>query len=217
MNPLQTCDVDELYLQQGILGPDDLATVLDWIKTTRDWKPLTQCKGSREVIHYGVRYNYNTGGVGAAADEMPLVIKMLRDILVSRAKRIEDVKLSDLNFVQCIVNKYKPGQSIGAHIDSHDFGPIIGCFVFNIGEGQDSNMTFTLNGEDTMVPTPHNSLYIMTGLSRWNYRHALCGKKSYAERVSVTFRSIAVKSRGASHLATELRDTTTHRVIGIRE
>lgn len=198
--------VDELYMLTEALPHDLLIYINDWITTTQDWKPMGGPK-SRKVIHYGIKYNYKTGGVGGPADDMPPCLTTLCEVLKNAAMHIEGVTHRDLDFVQCIVNKYNPGEGIGAHIDSMDFGPVIGCFVFNIGEGAESAMTFTLNGVDVDVATPHNSLYIMTGLSRHNYRHALAGRKAYATRVSITFRSIAAKQR----------DTTTHKVLGYRE
>ena len=200
--------VDELYMLTEALPQDLLQQTIDWITTTQDWKPLSLAMPkSRKVIHYGLKYNYNTGGVGGPADDMPQVIIALREVLKNACAHVEGVTHRDLDFVQCIVNEYLPGQGIGAHIDSMDFGPVIGCFVFNIGEGAESAMTFTLNGSSVDVATPHNSLYIMTGLARYNYRHALQGRKAYATRVSITFRSIAAKQR----------DLTTHKVLGYRE
>lgn len=196
-------EVDELYIQENVLTAEQLKSVMEWLSTTNDWQPVTQCANSRKVIHYGYRYNYNGGKVSEGAAPMHPVCEMLRDILARMA--IEGVEHAE--YVQCIVNKYEPGQGIGAHIDAFDFGPVIGCFVFNIGPGETSKMTFTLNHQDTEVATPHNSLYIMTGLSRYNYRHALVGKRAYAPRVSVTFRSMAPKTR----------DTTTHKIIGWRD
>jgi alkylated DNA repair dioxygenase AlkB len=200
--------VDELYMLTDALQYDLLQQTLGWITTTTDWKTLALAMPkSRKVIHYGMTC-YNTGGVSGQADEMPPVIAALREVLVNACRHIEGVTHRDMDFVQCIVNKYEKGQGIGAHIDSMDFGPVIGCFVFNLDDnGAESAMTFTLNGSDTLVATPHNSLYIMTGLARYNYRHALVGRKAYATRVSITFRSIAAKQR----------DLTTHKVIGYRE
>lgn len=201
IKPVGHPDVDELYTHANVLSDAELTQVMDWLNTTTDWRPMAG-PNSRKVIHYGLRYNYNSGGVGGTTEPLPPACVMLRDKL--SACVIEDITHAE--YVQCIVNKYESGQGIGAHIDSMDFGPVIGCFVFNVGIGDTSQMTFTLNGSDTRVETPHNSLYIMTGLSRYNYRHALEGRKSYAPRVSVTFRSLAPRTR----------DTTTHRIIGVR-
>ena len=191
--------VEGLFVQQKAVDDATLVAVTDFLTNTTDWFPLSAAKNSRHVIHYGRKYNYSRGSSGAEAPPMPAPIAQLRDIL---ARVCAEVGLDVIPFVQCIINKYLPGQGIGEHTDSRDYGPVIGCFTFNLGAPETSpgEMDFIINGGETPVPTPHASLYIMSGLARMNYRHQMVARKKdtiagvptlRGVRVSVTFRSIA--------------------------
>lgn len=108
-----------------------------------------------------------------------------------------------LAFDHCIVNKYEPGQGIGAHRDAPEFDGIIGCFTLLTGDGASTcEMEFTDPQGLYMpysVPTEHCSLYIMSGESRdvWEHKMSarkteLIGGKRYPRktRISITFRTV---------------------------
>ena len=99
------------------------------------------------------------------------------------------------NFNQCLINNYEPGQGISKHIDLITFGGVIGCFTFGSG----SVMTFRRNNEVFNIYVRPNSLYIMSGESRYIWTHEMPSRKSDVvegkkllrnRRVSVTFRHV---------------------------
>lgn len=146
-------------------------------------------KNSRKVIHYGYEYNYKTGDVGNATLPFPSFIEKLSNIVKSLGLE------KDPKIVQCIINKYEPGQGIGAHIDSKKYGEFIYCFTFGSG----ADMEFSKDGQKCSIYTEPNSLYIMSGESRNLWKHEMRprltdtvnGKKvKRATRISITFRSI---------------------------
>ena len=119
-------------------------------------------------------------------------------------------------FDQCIINKYEPGQGIGAHSDSAEFDDIIGCFTLctdaektNVGccnqKLSPGEMKFQhplLQLPPHKVLTEHGSLYIMPEPSRSQYTHCMIGRRTdmidgvrthRAVRISINFRSLKVR------------------------
>ncbi|WP_328410685.1 alpha-ketoglutarate-dependent dioxygenase AlkB [Nocardia sp. NBC_00403] len=99
---------------------------------------------------------------------------------------------------QVIVNEYQPGQGISAHVDCV---PCFGPEVAAISLGSAYTMDFL--DPDTRVRIPvrleAGSLIVMTGPSRYRWRHAIAPRKSdmtprgrvtRGRRVSVTFRTV---------------------------
>ena len=101
---------------------------------------------------------------------------------------------------QAIINEYLPGQGISAHIDHpmlfHD--PIV-----SLSLGSPCVMMFSK--EDLKIPVllPQRSLVILSGDSRWKWKHCIPARKfdEFAgrkivrnRRVSVTFRSVKKKA-----------------------
>ena len=112
-------------------------------------------------------------------------------------QKCRELKLPS-EFNQCIINNYYPGQGISKHIDDERYGDVIGCFTLNGG----CNMLFEYYGvgrnsiEQRVEP---NSLYIMSGESRYRWLHSMPQRKSdyvngkkikRVRRVSVTFRKV---------------------------
>jgi len=99
-------------------------------------------------------------------------------------------------FNQIIVNNYESGQGISAHTDVKEYGEIIGCYT--IGSG--GTMRFTRKDGNLYDLYVHpNSLYIMSGESRYEWKHEMASKKSdvvdgvkipRGRRVSITFRCV---------------------------
>jgi alkylated DNA repair dioxygenase AlkB len=96
---------------------------------------------------------------------------------------------------QCIVNKYEPKQGISAHIDKTTFGPVIVCFTLNSG----TTMTFSrMVGDIKEVIEKYvepNSVYLMTGESRYLWKHEIKSRLTdnrikRKTRISVTFRTV---------------------------
>jgi DNA oxidative demethylase len=93
-----------------------------------------------------------------------------------------------VEFAQCIVTHYPAGAGIGWHTDAPRFGDcILGVSLTAAARLQfRPNKSQAVCFETTAAP---GSLYVLQGISRWNYQHQIVPVK--AERYSLTFRSVA--------------------------
>jgi alkylated DNA repair dioxygenase AlkB len=199
--------VPGLYYFDNIIDDDSLVELLEFLRDTEDWFPLSRHPNSRKVIHYGRKYNYvGRNANGGDAPPFPLIITHLKNTLevtleehLPRREIVEGDHHDEVgDFVQCIINKYEPRQGISAHIDAPDYGPIIGCFTIGLpwvgGVDGDAEPLTPANAScgameflhpeglalPISIPTKHNSLYIMTGDARSRYQHQMTGRGSDA-------------------------------------
>lgn len=156
------------------------------------WENVSRSSNSREIQHYGFKYNYNTSYIYERTTEIPECFNPLIDILMEKCA---EHGLDTKRFNQCIVNNYEPGQGISKHIDNKKYGPVIGCFTLNSG----CNMIFETENELVKQYVEPNSLYIMSGEARYNWKHSMDankfdnvnGKKIKRDRrISITFRTV---------------------------
>ena len=150
---------------------------------------------SREVIHYGYKYNYKSGDIKEHAKEFPEFARKLLGIIKEKIA-FENGKDSD--FTQCLINKYVDNQGIAADIDALTFGKYICCFTL----GNGANLHFSKGDSHVDLYTEPNSLYVMSGEARYSWKHEMKklkydvveGKKGKKvkrrERISVTFRTV---------------------------
>lgn len=222
-DPIIVSSVPELpglYYIKNILGDDQLAEVMDELANETRWFSVGGGKQSRKVMHYDHKYNYGSGG--SQTDPAPALPEAFTSLRIGLVATLEDITreldaaeqnharvltreiVSAEKFDQCIVNRYLPGQGIGAHVDALAYGPIVASYTFSSG----AYMEFTgIRSWNEYVRkeiwTEPNSLYIMTGSSRYDYKHAMVprltdkiisGGKSKViqrgERISITFRSV---------------------------
>jgi alkylated DNA repair dioxygenase AlkB len=177
-----------MYFKNVIDEKDDLISFLD----NRPWKTLTESKNSRKVQHYGYLYDYKSGKTNMKTEPVPDEFQSLIDSL---KKKCVQAGLTSADFNQVIVNNYETGQGISAHTDVKEYGPIIGCYT--IGSG--ATMRFTKGEEKYEVYVDPNSLYIMSGESRYKWKHEMVSRKTdtvdnkkiqRGRRVSITFRTV---------------------------
>lgn len=147
---------------------------------SQSWTPIVS--RGREVQHYGYYYNYRTRNIYEPAPPFSEKITELRNILIYICQRLG---LGEINFNQCIINKYLPGQGISEHTDFHQYGPVIGCFTL----GSEGTLIFKSGEEKYILKPESGSLYIMSGESRTRWTHQMKPLQS-GQRISITFRSI---------------------------
>lgn len=162
------------------------------------WKPLsTKYKNSRLVQHYGYKYNYKTYNINDKCEHIPDFLLEYRDML-TKICLDNNIINSEYTFNQCIVNNYLPGQGISKHIDVKSYGDVIGCFTF----GSSSIMSFEKDKNKIDLYVEPNSLYIMSGDSRYKWTHEMASRKydiingdkiERNRRISVTFRNVPNK------------------------
>lgn len=155
---------------------------------------LTDLK--RRVQHYGYRYDYKTRGLNKDSYLGPLPA-WLQPI----CQKLHDDSIFPQAPDQVIVNEYEPGQGISAHIDC------VPCFddtIASLSLGSTCVMDFAnpKTGAKKSILLEEGSLIILTGEARYEWTHAIAGKKSdivngmkfyRGRRASLTFRNVILK------------------------
>jgi alkylated DNA repair dioxygenase AlkB len=150
----------------------------------------------RRVQHYGYRYDYKARKVDPTMHLGPLP---------AWAQGLADRLVADCHMPvtpdQLIANEYEPGQGITAHIDCVPcFGPV----VCSLTLGSQCVMELSAvegDGAESLL-LERGSLLVLAGESRYNWRHAIPGRKTDKvdgrvlarnRRVSLTFRTVIVE------------------------
>lgn len=188
-----------LILYTDIYSPKQSKMLYDDIDSLEYSKAL-----SRDVQHYGFKYEYTikepqTRKLMPAPDP-PKYIKCIGDTLHSTG-------LLQALPNQYIVNKYVPGEGIGAHRDHH---PIFDYDVATLSLGSDIVMTFRPypqkgSTKQIDVVLPVGSILIFGGDARYEWSHEIAKRKSdmvdgekvkRGKRISVTFRRVKKRYAG---------------------
>jgi alkylated DNA repair protein (DNA oxidative demethylase) len=141
----------------------------------------------RRVVHFGVLYGYDTGGV-REGPPMPDFLIPLRDRIAALAG------VAPETFTESLVTEYTPGSAIGWHRDAPTFGPVVG----GISLGAACRMRFR-RGEQTgaieraSVVLQPRSAYVLSGPARAEWQHSIPAVE--ALRYSITFRSVRGRRR----------------------
>lgn len=161
----------------------------------------------RRVQHYGYRYDYKARKIDQTMVAEPLpecatkIASRISALVKTDGSLVIDANADDStkaeekqqNFDQLIVNEYRPGQGIAAHVDCKP------CFrdgIASLSLGSDAVMQFRrLNRENVDVALERRSLIVLTGEARYNWTHAIPGRTSdngveRDRRVSLTFRTV---------------------------
>lgn len=146
------------------LIPDALAQTLVRFLESDDinWEPVVNGKNSRVVCHYG--FKYNSKNIDEPVPVFPEVIKTVVD-LIKNNNLVPITSTLDI----CIINRYLPGQGIHPHVDGPRFDDDICCVTINAG----SIITFTKGHSKYSIYAEPNSLYIMSGSSRYEWLHEM--------------------------------------------
>lgn len=175
-------EVPGLSVQLDIMTPETEQGILNWLDT-QPWSSAL----SRRTQHYGFDYNYKGGAITQGTPLTGPILEVA-DILQSL----------QVTFNQCIVNEYTRSQGIAAHVDSVKFGSTIVGFSL----GADCVMTFTKAQESVDVFLPRRSVLVMSGESRYEWKHGISKKVTYTHdgvrvtkpadyrRVSLTYREV---------------------------
>lgn len=176
---LHSTDIKNLSLLQNFINVSDgvlLFTMLESI----NWDQQI----SRDTMQYGEKYYMflsKSFNESAQISKMP---NWLQEI----ANHIELIASFKRPINHVILNRYHPGESISPHVDNIvDFGSIIAILSLGI----DANMTFFLGDQQVSILIPNLSLLIMSGESRYLWKHSLKLKyTSISNRISISFRYI---------------------------
>lgn len=187
-----------LYLFEDFITESQESSLLAYIDE-QEWNVSL----SRRVQHYGYAYDDISSKSGFAKSKAKLAAKISDDLADIRDEICEFINENcELNehFNQCIINEYTRGQGIGGHVDHISFGPVI----ISVSLNDDCEFVFESidSGEKRSVWVPHRSMLVLTGESRYKWKHSVptrigmfCdGQKiprhSMWRRVSATFRTL---------------------------
>ncbi len=141
--------------------------------------------GKRRVVSFGLRYDFNGGGLQEAAP-MPLFLLPLRD----RAAIFAGLAPQRLQHV--LINEYRPGAAIGWHRDRPNFEDVIGILLL-------SPCSFRMRRkrgagwERIAIHLDRRSVYLLRGPSRNEWEHSIPPAEQH--RYSITFRSLRPTTR----------------------
>jgi DNA oxidative demethylase len=139
----------------------------------------------RQVVHYGVRYDYEQRGL-TPAPAVPAFLMPLQQRVRALAGWSVDQPL------EMLATRYPPGAGIGWHRDAPSFGAVV------VGISLGATCEFRLRYETpsrydvyraTLAP---RSLYLLAGSARFRWQHAI--QSVPALRYSVTFRSVRARA-----------------------
>lgn len=135
---------------------------------------------NRRVVGFGYRYDYERRRLVEAAG-IPSFLHGLRD----RVAAVAGLPATD--FVQVLINEYRPGAGIGWHRDKPHFEAVAGVSLC-------APCSFRLRRQEgdtwqrrTIVAEPR-SLYVMTGPARNEWEHSI--PPVDAHRYSITLRTL---------------------------
>lgn len=187
---------DGLILYKRVFDENEASILFDKIDAL-EWQDAL----SRKVQHYGYKYDYTI--------KEPQTRKLIRGpdaprILSCLADAFERTNLLTEYPNQIIVNKYLPGEGIGAHRDHY---PIFGDSVGTISLGSGIEMEFKPYGKykdelpDTVLKVylEPGDILVFKGDARMKYSHEIKKRKSdlvngkkisRGVRISLTFRHV---------------------------
>ncbi len=167
------------YIPDFITRDEESALIADI--DVQSW--LTDLK--RRVQHYGYKYDYRARAVTNDAYLGPLP-----DWIQPVAQKLP------FKPDQAIVNEYQPGQGISAHVDC------VPCFddtIASLSLDSGAMMQFTNGNEKQEIYMEPRSLVILSGPTRYEWRHAIPARKTDVvngfkierhRRISLTFRTV---------------------------
>ena len=141
--------------------------------------------GKRRVVSFGLRYDFNGGGL-KAAEPMPQFLLTVRE----RAAAFAGLAPEDLQ--HALITEYQPGTSIGWHRDRPDYSDVIGVSLV-------SPCTFRLRRkrgttwERGAMRLDRRSVYLLRGASRDDWEHSIPAVDEL--RYSITFRSLRASAK----------------------
>lgn len=192
ITPIHT--VPGLYYIENIISSDYSQQLFHYLDNEAKWSPITDNPNSRVVQHYGYKYNYKNHTHKEMGTPIPNIFS---ELIQTLQKKVQELQLVDssYSFNQVIVNNYEPSQGISKHTDIKSYGAVIGCYT--IGSG--ATMRFRKKEEVVDLYVKPDSLYVMSGESRYLWTHEMPSTKTDLyngkritrdRRISITFRMV---------------------------
>jgi alkylated DNA repair dioxygenase AlkB len=170
------------FYYPNFISADESAHLTDYLNTSESWVGVTSAKTSRRVIHYGYKYPYSGGSSLEITDPIPTVFdtvikrfKVIGSNITNIGSNSGDIGSNSGDIDQLIINEYLPSQGIAPHIDDpKKFGSIIYCLTLGSG----IEIKFTCGTQTKYVYVEPNSLYVMSGPARSQWKHEIVKRKN---------------------------------------
>lgn len=174
--------IEGLIYEENFVSEAEEQRLLDFINR-QEWSEAI----SRRTQHYGYKYSYERA-VHALEPATPIPVELQYLVEKLNAKFHK-------SFTQLIVNEYKPGQGISAHIDNTK---MFGDIVVSISLGSTYPMKFSNEAKEETISLARRSLVALTGDARYAYKHSIAARKkddgiARGTRISMTFRTVVPK------------------------
>ena len=173
-----------LALYRGLLTTEEQADALRYIDAA-PWRDDLK----RRVQHYGYKYDYKARSINRE-----MRVGDLPPFAIDIAQRMLDRKLIGEMPDQLIVNEYRPGQGITAHVDCE---PCFKNTIVTISLGSVYEMDFIdiESGEVRSTPLDLGSALILRDDARYRWMHRIKARKNDGQgprgrRVSLTYRNV---------------------------
>jgi len=151
----------------------------------------------RRVQHYGYIYDYKRRTV-----DPDMYLGDLPTWSNNITNQLANLEAFAIEPDQMIINEYEPGQGIAHHVDCE---PCFGDIIASLSLNSTCIMSFihTENNQKLELLLEPNSLLIMSGEARYNWKHGIPARKSDKyqgkvlkrnRRISVTFRRVILSS-----------------------
>jgi alkylated DNA repair dioxygenase AlkB len=136
--------------------------------------------GKRRVVSFGLRYDFNGGGL-KTAEPMPPFLLALRERAAAFAGLEPD------RLPHALITEYRPGAAIGWHRDRPNYDDVIGLSLLSPCNFRMRRKRAT-SWERAAMRLDRRSLYLLRGPSRQEWEHSIPAMEEL--RYSITFRSL---------------------------
>jgi alkylated DNA repair dioxygenase AlkB len=155
-------------------------------------KKVPEPRQSAWIADDGISYSYS--GIAREAHAWTPTLTVIRSALIDEIQH---------PFNSVLANLYRDGSdAMGWHSDDEPCNgpePVIASVSF--GAERRFDFRHQQSGEKVSVLLPHGSLLVMSGLSQHCWQHSIArSKKITAQRINLTFRSVATETSPSSRL-----------------
>lgn len=187
-----------LMTLHDFISEDEEAALVRHLDAASPGWCATLSKGRRRHQEFGVPYNSKASdgfvveepaGPRRPPGELPAFLSTVTARLRSSLRCLSNF---EPNQVTCNEYLRSLGNSLGAHYDDRRLS---GEYIVTLSLLSDAGMVFDQESSSSMVvaPMPRRSCHILSGESRYHWRHAVLPDRLEGERrVSITFRRVVV-------------------------
>jgi len=193
--PKNSTIISGLYVYPDIISSEQENELIELIDSNI-WKE-NRTK-SRKIQIFGPYHNQKWKIIPNKYTEHPEYSLKALNYIHDKFKNINNIKQTILtdevlekmkNGKRCelFVNEYLPGSGLRPHFDQRKTYDDV---IIGMSLCSPTIITFVQGKNKVKVPVPSRSIYIMSGVSRYRYKHSISPEDITSRRISMTFRTI---------------------------